>query len=148
MAPILGIDAGQRRIGVAVSDADGVLALPLTVLDAAPKAPLAEGLRRLCRERAIERVVVGLPLRMDGSEGPAAVSAREFAAWVGRETGLPVELWDERLTTVIAARAMIEGGERRSARRKAIDKLAAQVMLQHYLDCRSGAGRAPPPDPI
>jgi len=141
MSRILGLDPGTKRVGVALSDPTHMLATPHTVLAAEPRSKLAEALRALCREKEVDRIVVGLPLRMDGDEGPAAEKARAFAAWVGGALDLPVEFWDERLSTVSAQNALIEGGARREKRREVIDMIAAQIVLQHYLDSRN------PPEP-
>jgi len=140
---ILGLDPGAKRIGVALADPTGTLATPHAVLDASPRSRLAESLRSICEEQNVGRVVVGLPLRMDGGEGAAAETARAFAAWVEETLGLPVDLWDERLSTVTAEQALIEGGARRARRREVADKIAAQIFLQHYLD-----SRAPWPPPL
>jgi putative Holliday junction resolvase len=142
MPRILGLDPGSRRVGVALSDPTHVLATPHSVLDAEPRSRLAEALKTICREKEVDRVVVGLPLRMDGDEGPAAEKARAFAEWVGGALGLPVEFWDERLSTVTAQNALIEGGARREKRREVVDMIAAQIVLQHYLDSRM------PPEPF
>lgn len=133
---ILGLDHGERRIGVAVSDATGTIASPHSVIDRRmTDVPVA--LRSLVTEFAVERVVVGLPLLLSGEEGQAARSARAFADQVAQETGLPVLLQDERYTTVTAEDALIEGGVRRRRRRDVRDKVAAAVMLQSYLDGRT-----------
>ncbi len=132
---ILGLDHGERRIGVAVSDATGTIATPHSVIDRRV-ADVTVALRSLITEFAVERVVVGLPLLLSGEEGQAARSARAFADQVAGETGLPVLLQDERYTTVTAEDALIEGGVRRRRRRDVRDKVAAAVMLQSYLDRR------------
>ena len=132
---ILGLDHGERRIGVAVSDATGTIATPHSVIDQRV-ADVTIVLRSLISEFAVERVVVGLPLLLSGEEGQAARSARAFADQVAEETGLPVLLQDERYTTVTAEDALIEGGVRRRRRRDVRDKVAAAVMLQSYLDRR------------
>ncbi len=141
MPRILGLDPGTKRVGVALSDPTFLIASPHAVLDAEPRSRLAEALRVLCREKQVERIVVGLPLRMDGDEGPAAEKVRAFAAWVGDTLGLPVEFWDERLSTVTAQNALLEGGARREKRKEVVDMIAAQIVLQHYLDSRL------PPEP-
>ena len=133
----VGIDLGTRRIGVAVSDRGGVLASPHEVV-ARTGDPEADRRRlaSLVAELEAERVVVGLPLSLDGSVGPAARAALEEAEALGRLLPVPVETFDERLTTVTADRALSgnKGGSR--ARRRVIDKAAAAVMLQAWLDCR------------
>lgn len=136
MPRILGLDVGERRIGVALGDPTGCFASPLCVLDA--RAPgLMKDIRNLCREHEVDRIILGFPLRMDGAEGPAVVKVRGFADRLTRAIPLPVEFWDERLSTVSAERCLIEGGTRRAKRKTIVDKVAAQIVLQHYLDSRA-----------
>jgi putative Holliday junction resolvase len=133
MTRIVALDPGTRRIGVAVSDPLGITAQPHGTLEAS--APdLDEQLRALATEVGAELIVVGLPLGLNGTEGRAARDARVFALRVGEATGLPVELHDERLTTVTAERVLLEAGLRRERRRAARDRVAAAVLLQSYLD--------------
>lgn len=132
---VLGLDHGERRIGVAVSDATGTIASPHSVIDQRG-GDVFERLRSLIAEYEVELVVVGLPLQLSGEEGTSARSARAFADTVTEATGLPVALQDERFTTVTAEDALIEGGVRRRERREVRDKVAAAVMLQGYLDGR------------
>ena len=137
---VLGVDFGTRRIGLALGDPTGTLASPYATLDARGGAA---AVARACRETGAVRIVVGLPLRLDAGEGPAAEGARAFADELRRRVDVPVELWDERFSTVTAERALIEGGARRARRRNVIDRLAAQVILQHYLDRCAGGEPAP-----
>ncbi|MEY2967219.1 MAG: hypothetical protein RLY50_1269 [Actinomycetota bacterium] len=134
---VLGLDLGSKRIGVAVSDRSGTIATPLTVL--ARGKSQADDHRRvaeiLVAEEA-EAVVVGLPLNMDGTEGRAAKGARAECARLATVVTVPVLLHDERLTTVEADRAMMEFRMRAEARRRVVDKVAAAVMLQSWLDAR------------
>ncbi len=132
---ILGLDHGERRIGVAISDATGTIATPHSVIDRRVQN-LTEELRSVVRENDVELIVVGLPVQLSGEEGASAGAAREFADSVAEATGLPVRLQDERFTTVTAEEALIEGGVSREARREMRDKVAAAVMLQGYLDGR------------
>jgi putative Holliday junction resolvase len=133
----LGIDLGAKRIGVALSDSGGALATPYEVV-------LRSGDRRrdhrriadLAVEAGAERLVVGLPLSLDGSDGPAARAARAEASELAEATGLPVDLWDERLTTVTADRDLRALALRAPARRRVVDKVAATVLLQAWLDHR------------
>ena len=145
MGRILGIDYGSKRMGLALSDPTGFLASPLEVWPA--ETPL-KNYARLCRERDIERVIVGLPLRMDGGEGPAAELARAFADRLRGVLKVPVEMWDERWTTLSAHQALIEGGARRERRREIVDQVAAQIMLQHYLDAHAPPPELPDPDAL
>ena len=130
----LGIDVGERRIGVALSDELGLLAAPLTTVTVrGSDAALAE-LATIARERAAEVVVVGLPKSLSGREGPQAQAVRAFADRLAPLIDVPLEFWDERLTTVEAERALIARGVKRQQRRARIDAAAAAIMLQDYLD--------------
>ncbi len=135
MVRVLGLDYGTRRIGVAVSDALGLTAGPLQTLDAGDP-DLGDRLAALVGELGVDRIVVGLPVSLDGTEGPAARAVRQFAEQVSEATGIPVELYDERFSTVTAERMLIEAGLRRQRRRQARDRVAAAVFLQAYLDRR------------
>lgn len=134
---VVGIDLGSKRIGVAVSDASGTIASPLTVIarsgsrDADHRA-----ISGVVTEYQAVRVVVGLPLTLAGSTGTAARAAIDEAAAIARVVGVPVETFDERLTTVAADAILRERGMRAEARRRLVDKVAAAVMLQSWLDSR------------
>lgn len=132
--PALGIDAGSVRVGLAASDPSGFLASPVTTLTRRHPARLWARLAGEIETRRPACIVVGLPRRLDGSEGEAAAAARELAAEIGRRTELPVQMWDEWFTTVAAERALIAGGRRRRERRETIDAVAASLMLQGWLD--------------
>lgn len=132
--PVLAIDPGSRRIGLAVSDPLGAVALPLTVLPR--EGDWIGELRRIVAERGIEEVVLGLPVRLDGTEGPAAQRARALAAELGASLGLEVRLVDERLTTTAARRGLSEAGASARRQRKVVDQAAAALLLQSYLDSR------------
>lgn len=146
MGRILGVDHGERRIGLAISDPDGVLASPLETVDVRGGDPAA-AVARVCEQQGAERVVVGLPLHLNAQEGASAEKARAFAEALRARTCLPVELWDERLTTVTAQKALIEGGVRRKRRKELVDGLAARILLQHYLDSRPAAMPDPGEEP-
>ncbi|MBI5685226.1 MAG: Holliday junction resolvase RuvX [Verrucomicrobia bacterium] len=133
---LLGIDYGQRRIGVAASDETGMLALPLEQVDAEPLARACERIATLARERGVERIVVGMPRNMDGSYGPAAEGVRAFIAVLKKSVSAEVVTWDERLSTAQAERAMLEADYSRKRRRAQRDALAAQLILQNYLDAQ------------
>lgn len=136
---VLALDLGSRRIGVAVSDPKGVLASPVTVVARrGDRAAEHRAIVALVTEHEAERVVVGLPLSLDGSDGPAAVAARAEAVELSRAVGVPVELHDERLTTVTANRVLAEQGLDARARRRVVDQVAAAVLLQSWLE---GPGR-------
>lgn len=139
----VGLDLGERRIGVAVSDRGGMLASPWTVIERSGERSTDHArVAALVAEVGAERVVVGLPVSLQGTEGPAARAAREEALALAQVVGVPVELADERLTTVTADRALRAGDQRRersaSRRRRVVDQVAAAVMLQAFLDRRRG----------
>jgi putative Holliday junction resolvase len=134
---LLALDWGEVRIGLALSDETQTLATPTTTLvrRAGKRLPMPR-LLELVAEHGPVGVVVGLPLTGEGEEGGSAVAARELAEDVGRRTGLPVALWDERMSTARALAAIREQGGRTRGRKKDVDALAAAVLLQHYLDAR------------
>jgi putative Holliday junction resolvase len=132
----LGLDVGTKTIGVAVTDGLGLTAQGVTTIRRTSlKADLA-ALGELAREHEATSVVIGLPLNMDGSEGPRAEASRKFADSVTQTLGLPVEFWDERLSTVAAERTLLEADLSRAKRRQVIDQMAAQFILQGWLDAR------------
>jgi putative Holliday junction resolvase len=135
---VLGIDAGERRVGVAMSDELRLLASPVAVLDRRPKglAPVLDSIRELVRREDVRHVVVGLPLNADGSEGAQARRARDFARVAERVVGIPVTMWDERLSTREAEAIVRAQGRnlRRVRRRGELDAVAAAAILQDYLD--------------
>ena len=133
----LGVDLGSRRVGIAVSDLSGTVASALTTVHRSKsrRHDHAE-IARLVKIEECELVVVGLPLSLDGSHGPAAKGATKEARQLATVVGVPVEMYDERFTTVTAERHMIEAGLNAQQRRKVVDKAAAAVMLQAWLDHR------------
>lgn len=133
---ILAIDPGSKRVGVAVSDPSGTIAQGLSTVPAEPLDTLAARLAEIAKEQEAARLIVGLPRRLDGSYGPEAAAARSLAAALRKAAHLPVELVDERLTSVMAERAMVAGGMRREKRRLAADRVAATLLLQSHLDHR------------
>jgi putative Holliday junction resolvase len=139
---ILALDHGTKRIGVALSDPLGVIAQPVGFWDAEPFGSFLERLRATLSEKEVALILVGMPRNMDGSYGPAALKAQEFIAALKNAVPQPVQAWDERLTSVQANRALIEGGATRRQRKEKVDSLAAAVLLQSYLDARS-SGAAP-----
>jgi len=140
---VLGIDLGERRIGLAISDEERKLAFPAGALERSGLARDLAALRALASERGATRIVVGLPLHLDGREGVGARAARDFARALGEATALPVELLDERLTTVEAERALREAPARtRRGRKQVIDAMAATLLLRGWLDAHPrDAGR-------
>lgn len=133
---IMGLDYGTRRIGVAMSDILHITAQPHDVLDA-QSVTLDDQIRALATEGEVTDIVVGLPTSLSGNEGPSADGARALAARCGEATGLPIHLSDERFTTKTATEALISANVRRADRKKVVDKVAAAVMLQQWLDSRS-----------
>jgi putative Holliday junction resolvase len=132
----LGIDHGERRVGIALSDEEGRIAHPRDTLARKDPRALLEAVASIAREEGVGEIVVGLPLHLDGSEGASARRARRFAELLEEAAGRPVVLWDERLTTAQADRALSEAGVRGRARRKVVDRVAAALMLQSYLDSK------------
>ena len=138
----LGIDHGERRVGLALSDEDGRIALPLETLERKDPKILLETIAALATREAVVEIVVGLPLNLDGTEGTSARRARRFSERLAEESGLPVVLWDERLTTAAAQRALAEGGVRASDQKRMVDQVAAAILLQSYLDSRDVSRRS------
>ena len=131
---ILAIDHGTRRMGIAVSDELKMIAQPLEYIPAEPFASFLARLDDLLRAQEVELILVGLPRNMDGTYGPAALKVQEFIAALKSHTSLPVKAWDERLTSVQANRLLIQGNVRRDKRKEKVDKMAAAILLQSYLD--------------
>ncbi len=134
--PLLGLDYGTRRIGLAVSTPEQNLASPLENYTLRSESLDTKFLREVVADYRIVGLVVGLPVHMSGDEGEKAAEARAFGAWVSGLTGLPVEFRDERCTTSAAEHLLREAGLSRQQRKSRLDKLAAQIMLQAYLDAR------------
>jgi putative holliday junction resolvase len=130
--PILGIDFGRARIGLAISDELRLLAHPLETLPG--NKDTAKRIVEIIRERKIDKIVVGVPRHMSGKIGEAAKEALEFANKLRAQVSCPVETWDERLTTIAAERALREAGKKSRKTRNIIDQVAAQMILQGYLD--------------
>jgi putative holliday junction resolvase len=131
---ILGIDPGEKRIGVAISDLTRLIASPLDTVARTKFTADAEALLKLYDGRQCAGFVIGLPLNMDGSSGPAAQSARAFARNLLAKRDVPLLMWDERLSTAAVTRTMIEGDATRRKRGEVVDKVAASYMLQGALD--------------
>ncbi len=129
---VLAVDPGSKRVGIALSDPTGTIAQARPSVPAEPHDTLAARLAAIADENGAARIVVGVPRRLDGSAGPEAKAARELATALHDASGLPVELWDERLTTVAAERALISGGVKRGKRREMIDGVAAALLLQSH----------------
>jgi putative Holliday junction resolvase len=131
---ILGIDLGKKRVGLAISDPGGTIALGLETIENTGQKALIEALRDIVSERGVARVVLGLPLNMDASRGPGARDAEAFAARLREAIGPPVVLWDERLSTIAAERALECGNISQRKKKRHVDRMAAQLILQAYLD--------------
>lgn len=134
MKRLLGLDLGQTRVGFAISDELGLLAHPLETFPGASAKNLIAHIATIVREKNIEQIVLGLPRNMDGSFGPAAEEALQFAEKLRAVVACPVVTWDERLTTVAANRALREAGRTTRTTRGQVDQVAAQMILQGYLD--------------
>jgi putative Holliday junction resolvase len=140
---VLGIDLGTKRIGVAASDTSGTLASPVTVIERTGNEQRDHRLvADVIAEYGAELVVVGLPLSLDGSVGRAAQSALDEVERMKPRLSVPVEVWDERFTTVTAHEQLMERRMRAEARRRIVDKVAAAVLLQGWLDAHSGRASA------
>lgn len=131
---ILGIDYGDRRVGFAVSDPTQMLATAREVVLVQAPGHAANESARIAGEVGAIRIVVGHPINMDGSRGPAAQKAAAFVELLRAKVSVPIDLWDERLSTKSAHDALIEGGMDGRERRHVVDKMAAQILLQAYLD--------------
>ena len=131
---ILALDHGTKRVGVAVSDELKVIAQPLEYIPAGPFADFLTRLKDIIREKEVELILIGMPRNMDGSYGPAALRVQEFVAALQDAIAIPIKTLDERLTTVQAQNALIQGNVRRDKRREKVDKTAAAILLQSYLD--------------
>ncbi len=142
MGKVLGVDFGDRRTGVAVSDDSRTIAFPRETLECPRVEQAAAAVARLAAAEQVAEIVVGLPVNMDGSRGPRAARTEEFLAELARRTAVPLRRWDERLSTKVAEAVLIEAGTSRAKRRGVVDKLAAQVILQNYLDAAGGAADA------
>ncbi len=133
---VLALDVGERRIGVALSDESATLASPYTTLPAYPAVQFFQKLTTILRLEAVVVIVVGLPLSLNGQEGPQAQRIRTFIAELTTHTALPIVTVDERYTTAEAQRVMIEAGLRPEQRKARIDEVAASIILQDYLVSR------------
>lgn len=133
---LLGLDVGTKTIGIAVSDPLGLTAQGVEVWRRRDEERDIAHLREVCQAYGVDALVVGLPLRTDGSKGPEAAEVEAFGRRLADTLGLPVIFWDERFTTQIAQRAMLEAGMRRKRRRELVDMTAAALILQGYLERR------------
>lgn len=135
---ILAIDHGTKRMGIAISDELKMIAQPLEFIPAEPFAEFLSRLKEIIGEKQVELIVVGMPRNMDGSYGPAALKVQEFVAVLKAAVPIPIQTLDERLTSVQANRFLLEGNVCRAKRKEKVDKMAAAILLQSYLDSRGG----------
>ncbi len=140
MGRVLCVDYGRRRLGLAVSDALGATAQPLEVVERTKQRSALQGVLAVVERVQPEEIVVGLPLRLDGSPGVAAQAAQQFADALRERSGLPVTLWDERLSTTEASRQMRSAGMDQRRQRGVVDKVAAAMILRSYLETRRRRG--------
>ena len=131
---ILALDHGTKRIGIALSDELKMIAQPLEFVLAEPFTAFVRRLKEIIREKEVELILIGMPRNMDGSYGPAALKVQEFIAVLKDLVAIPIKTWDERLTSAQAQRFLIQGGVRRQERKEKVDKTAAAILLQSYLD--------------
>lgn len=141
----LALDVGDRRIGVALSDETALLASPHSTIERVGPKKDVRAVALLCQQHEVVEVVVGLPMKLDGTLGPQAEKTLEFVDALRRslQQRVPVVTWDERFTTVIAQRALIEADMSRRDRREVVDKVSAAVLLQGWLDARRAGGLPP-----
>lgn len=142
---LLGVDYGQVRVGLAISDAGRMIASPLTTYARRGAEEDAAWFRELAEREEVGAIVVGLPVHLDGREGQKALEARAFGRRLAEATGLPVVFWDERFTTVEAEGYLAAAGLTRQRRKARRDRVAAQILLQAYLDAGCPGEQPPPP---
>jgi len=130
----MGLDVGEKRIGVAIANAEGLVAIPLAVLDTVEEEADLKAILDLAEEHDVKQIVVGLPRSMDGSIGKQAEVILDFCKLLSQHTDIPVDTWDERLSTVAAERLLSEAGVKRGKKKAQRDALAAALVLQGYLD--------------
>ncbi|MEI8138260.1 MAG: Holliday junction resolvase RuvX [bacterium] len=143
---ILGVDYGTKRVGIAISDPMAMLATPLSVETVQSVEEAITAVCRIARDRGVVKIVVGIPINMNGSSGPMALEAGKFVELLRTASGLPVDITDERLSTSLVERMLLEADVSRERRKEVRDKLAAQVILQGYLDTKAEANYVHDPD--
>ncbi len=148
MSRLLGVDYGQRRLGFAISDEAAIIAMPLGMASVENPRQALNAVRRWVQEKQVGRVVVGLPLNLNGTRGPAAEAVEHFVGRLRAELTIPVVTWDERLSSQAAERTLIAAGLRRAKRKNIVDQLAAQIILQSYLDANQRHRHGDQPNPI
>jgi putative Holliday junction resolvase len=145
---VAGVDYGDVRIGVAISDPDRTIASPLENYTRRGQEQDAEWFRRLVREQGVMLFVVGLPVHLDGRESAKSHEARQFGKWLREVTGVPVEFYDERFTSREAEQALLAADMTRKRRKRRLDMLAAQIMLTAYLETRDHGVDGPDPSGV
>ncbi|HEY7128008.1 MAG TPA: Holliday junction resolvase RuvX [Ktedonobacterales bacterium] len=143
---LIGLDVGEARIGVAASDPTGTLASARTVLQRRPEEAALQALQRIIEEEEAQAIIVGLPRSLSGELHGQAALVQAFAERLRSQISIPLEFWDERLSTVAAEREMRAAGTRRDRRRTMVDAVAAAIILQNYLDAHRAQGQMPPGD--
>ncbi len=132
--PLIGLDVGEKTIGIAASDASRLIASPLHTIRRGKFTQDAQEIAKIAQARQVAAIIIGYPVNMDGSLGPRTQSIRQFALNLEKHLNLPMVLWDERLSTVAVTRAMLEGDLSRAKRAELVDKMAATYILQGVLD--------------
>lgn len=145
MTRIMGLDVGDRRIGVALSDSLGITAQRLALVERRALSDDLDAIGALAKQHEVRVIVIGLPLTLRGETGPQAKKVEAFTAALRRKIPVPVEMVDERLTTAQGERALLETGASRKQRKAAIDQVAAQLILQQFLDTQRARGERPAP---
>ncbi len=130
----LGVDPGESRVGLAISDPDGKLAMPLSVLHEADRQAQVDAILQVAKEQDAEAIVVGMPYTLRGDVGPSAERVQAHVELLKQNTALPVHTWDERFSSGIAENVLLQADVSRAGRKQHIDKLAAAIMLQSFLD--------------
>lgn len=135
---VMGIDYGEQRMGIALSDPTGYIAMPLRVIEVnGDKDRVLREIVSLCKENDVEKIIIGMPVNMNGSKGMMAIKVEEFVELLKPLVGMPVGVWDERLSTQAAERVLLDADMSRKRRKQVRDKLAAQLILQGYLDAQN-----------
>jgi putative Holliday junction resolvase len=140
--PVLGVDLGEKRIGLAISDPAGIIAFPAGFIASKGRKPDVGALREVILERGIVRVVIGLPIHLSGRPSPGSEAAQKFAEALRTATDLPVDLLDERWTSQAAEDSLSESKRGRRQRREAVDSVAATLLLRTYLERQSSSGES------
>ena len=134
---VLALDHGTKRVGLALSDETQTVAQPLGFFSPRPMADFLAHLREIISDKGVGQIIVGMPRNMDGTYGASADNVRHFIGILEKELAVPIQAWDERLTSVQANRALVDAGVRRDARKEKVDATAAAILLQSYLDSKT-----------